>query len=105
MKEDECLLFGDFILFGQTKENRIYEEIKDFDKLKSVLFDYLDDFNTLTGKEMKLILFQDAIEHIIRLTRLLRGERGNGLLVGNYVFLLYFSSSFGRFRTIQTCIF
>lgn len=44
--------------------------------------DYLEDFNSLTGQEMKLILFDDAIEHILRLARLLRAERGNGLLVG-----------------------
>lgn len=82
MQDDEIVLFGDFIIFGQAREDRIYEEIKDHEKLKSVLMDYLEDYNAVTGKDMKLILFQDAIEHITRLTRLLRGERGNGLLVG-----------------------
>lgn len=80
--DDETLMFGDFMIFGQARENRIYEEIKDPGKLKNVLGDYLQDFNTATGKDMNLILFQDAIEHILRLTRLLRLERGNGLLVG-----------------------
>lgn len=28
MKEDETLLFGDFMVPGQNKEDRIYEEIK-----------------------------------------------------------------------------
>lgn len=31
------LLFGDFMRFGAAKEDRIYEEIKDVDKLKAVL--------------------------------------------------------------------
>jgi len=31
---------------------------------------------------MKLILFMDAIQHTTRLARILRAERGNGLLVG-----------------------
>lgn len=44
--------------------------------------DYLMDFNLVTSKEMRLIFFMDAIEHICRLARLLRAERGNGLLVG-----------------------
>lgn len=78
----ELLLFGDFMIYGQAREDRIYEEIKNVEKLKSILFDYLEDYNSVTGKEMKLILFQDAIEHIVRLARLLRAERGNGLLVG-----------------------
>jgi dynein heavy chain, axonemal len=80
--DDETLMFGDFMVFGQARENRVYEEIKEMDKLKSILNDYLQDYNAATGSDMKLILFQDAIEHILRLARLLRAERGNGLLVG-----------------------
>lgn len=80
--ESESLMFGDFMIFGQQRDQRIYEEIKDIDKLKSILNDYLQDFNGITEKEINLILFQDAIEHILRLSRLLRSERGNGLLVG-----------------------
>lgn len=82
VEKDETLMFGDFMIFGQAKEDRAYDEIKDIVKLKSILNDYLQDFNASTGKEMKLILFQDAVEHILRLARLLRAERGNGLLVG-----------------------
>lgn len=80
--DDETLMFGDFMIFGQAQENRIYEEIKDINKLKSILSDYLQDYNGATGKEMNLILFRDAVEHVLRLARLLRSERGNGLLVG-----------------------
>lgn len=82
VQPDEVLLFGDFMIFGQAYEERIYEEIKDLGKLQSILVDYLEDYATLTGQEMKLILFQDAMEHIVRLARLLRSDRGNGLLVG-----------------------
>lgn len=82
VKPDELVIFGDFMLFGQAREDRIYEEIKDVDRLKSVLFDYLDDWNGATGKNVTLILFLDAIEHVTRLARLLRSERSNGLLVG-----------------------
>lgn len=31
------LIFGDFMQVGAEKENRIYEEIKDINKLKNVL--------------------------------------------------------------------
>lgn len=31
------LLFGDFMVFGAEKENKIYEEIKNLDKLRNVL--------------------------------------------------------------------
>lgn len=75
--------------FGQPSESRVYEEIKDHVKLKTVLMEYLNDYNITTGKDMKLILFHDAIEHIIRLARLLRTQRGNGLLVGLFLNFLY----------------
>lgn len=88
VKPNETVIFGDFMLFGQPKENRIYEEIKDIEKLKSILVDYMEDYNTMTGLDVTLILFQDAIEHVTRLARLLRGDRGNGLLIGWYNFKL-----------------
>lgn len=44
--------------------------------------DYLEGYNVTTSKEMKLIFFMDAIEHVARLARILRAERGNALLVG-----------------------
>ncbi|XP_030378328.1 dynein heavy chain 6, axonemal [Scaptodrosophila lebanonensis] len=81
--EEPALLFGDFMIFGKPKAERIYEEIKDHGKLESVLNDYIVDYNSVAvGKHMKLILFQDAMEHTVRLARLLRSDRGNGLLVG-----------------------
>ncbi|ALC49870.1 Dhc16F [Drosophila busckii] len=81
--EEPAILFGDFMVFGKPKNERIYDEIKDHSKLESVLNDYIADFNSMAvGKQMKLILFQDAMEHTVRLARLLRSDRGNGLLVG-----------------------
>lgn len=77
------LLFGDFMVFGKPKNERIYEEIKDHIKLENVLNDYIADYNSVAvGQQMNLILFQDAMEHTVRLARLLRSDRGNGLLVG-----------------------
>lgn len=80
--EEPPILFGDFMVFGKAKTDRIYEEIKDTAKLESILMDYIEDYNSMTGKRMNLILFQDALEHTVRLARLLRSDRGNGLLVG-----------------------
>lgn len=80
--EEPPILFGDFMVFGKAKADRIYEEIKDTAKLESILMDYIEDYNSMTGKRMNLILFQDALEHTVRLARLLRSDRGNGLLVG-----------------------
>lgn len=37
IKNPPALFFGDFMQFGAAKEDRIYEEILDIEKLKSVL--------------------------------------------------------------------
>lgn len=76
------ILFGDFMQPSTPSEDRIYEEIKDMSKLQNILQDYLDEYNLTSPCEMKLILFMDAIEHTVRIARILRAERGNGLLVG-----------------------
>lgn len=75
------LLFGDF-MNSVPKENRVYEEIVNIEKLKIVLMDILMDFNMVYNKDLNIIFFMDAIEHITRIARILRFERGNALLVG-----------------------
>ncbi|XP_057699654.1 dynein axonemal heavy chain 6 isoform X1 [Corythoichthys intestinalis] len=78
----EPIIFGDFIKVGAEKEERQYEDLEDMEKIQSVLLDYLSDYNVTYSKESKLVFFQDAIEHVSRIARMVRLERGNGLLVG-----------------------
>lgn len=63
------LLFGDLLKLDSTKN---YEEIKDLNKLKNTLVDFLDDYNTTAMRKMNLVFFDDAIEHIVRVARVLR---------------------------------
>lgn len=65
-----------------SKEERIYEEIINIEKLKAVLKENLMDFNMTYYKDLQIIFFMDAIDHITRIARILRSERGNALLVG-----------------------
>ncbi|KAB0403143.1 hypothetical protein E2I00_012479 [Balaenoptera physalus] len=76
------IIFGDFIKFGADKTDRIYDDMPDMEKIANVLQDYLDDYNLINPKEVKLVFFQDAIEHVSRIARMFRQERGNALLVG-----------------------
>lgn len=63
------LLFGDLLKLDSSKN---YEEIKDITKLKSTLIEFLDDYNISATRKMNLVFFEDAIEHIIRISRVLR---------------------------------
>ncbi|XP_016084420.1 dynein heavy chain 6, axonemal [Sinocyclocheilus grahami] len=79
---NQPIIFGDFIKVGADKADRVYEDLTDMEKIRQVLQDYLDDYNTTFAKETKLVFFQDAIEHVSRIARMIRQERGNALLVG-----------------------
>lgn len=46
------------------------------------LQEYLEDFNSLSNKPMKLVMFLDAIEHVSRICRVIRLPLGNALLLG-----------------------
>lgn len=51
---------------------RLYEEIKDKVKLTKVLNGMLDEYNLGNSNKMNLVFFDDAIEHILRIARVLR---------------------------------
>ena len=75
------ILFGDLLKLDSNKD---YEEIKDIKKLIRVLEDRMDDHNSEPKNKTKLslVFFEDAIEHILRVARVLRQPRGNLMLIG-----------------------
>jgi dynein heavy chain len=51
--------------------------------LLKVLEDKMLDYNfTFTSSQMSLIFFEDAIDHICRIARILNQPRGNAMLIG-----------------------
>ncbi|XP_043259684.1 dynein axonemal heavy chain 1-like [Colletes gigas] len=74
---DSVLFYGDFC--GLSKQ---YEQITDTKKMEKILDEFLEDYNASTTSPMNLVLFQDAIDHICRINRILRQPRGNALLLG-----------------------
>lgn len=44
--------------------------------------EYMEDYNQISTTKMKLVLFMDAIEHVCRISRILRQPLGNALLLG-----------------------
>ncbi|CAF3110570.1 unnamed protein product [Rotaria sp. Silwood2] len=76
------IIFGDFMKVGAPKNERLYEEITDMNKIRNILLDYQEDYNLTNNKNTRLVFFMDAIEHIARIARIIRQDRGNALLVG-----------------------
>ncbi|CAM9362495.1 unnamed protein product [Pylaiella littoralis] len=77
--KNEVLLYGNF---SDPKGGKVYQEIEDQETLVKTMEDYLEDHNAMTSKPMSLVLFQNAIEHVARISRIICQPMGNALLVG-----------------------
>jgi len=61
----------------------IYCELTDRSKVKKVAENSLSEFNMMfRAKKMDLVLFTDAIEHIVKIHRVITTQLGHALLVG-----------------------
>ncbi|XP_071486244.1 dynein axonemal heavy chain 3-like [Diadema antillarum] len=74
------LFFGDYM---QVKEEeKIYDEITNMEQLRETVEKYLEEYNMMTKAPMDLVMFRFAIEHISRISRVLKQPNGHALLVG-----------------------
>ena len=72
------LLYGDFMKDDATD----YEQLGDMDQLIEVMTTQLEDFNAISKTPMELVLFPFAVEHVVRILRIVKQPFGNALLVG-----------------------
>ena len=78
-EEVRSLFFGEYM---SQRQPRHYVEITELGKLQNVWADYLDEYNAQSNKPMHLTLFRFAIEHLSRISRILKQAQGHALLVG-----------------------
>ncbi|XP_012645608.2 dynein axonemal heavy chain 3 [Microcebus murinus] len=74
------LFFGDYL--KPESDQKIYDEITDLKQLTAVMEYYLEEFNNVSKAPMSLVMFRFAIEHVSRICRVLKQDKGHLLLVG-----------------------
>ncbi|CAH8620633.1 unnamed protein product [Schistosoma intercalatum] len=81
---DESILFSKpnmYCHFTQGIGEPKYLPVTNMNDLNKLLNEALDNYNELNAV-MNLVLFEDAISHILRISRILESPRGNALLIG-----------------------
>jgi len=74
------LLFGDYMVAGAL--DRVYDEVTDLDKFTVVAEAGLEEYNNVNKNPMDLIVFRYVLEHLSRISRVLKQDGGHALLVG-----------------------
>ncbi|NXH86672.1 DYH17 protein, partial [Edolisoma coerulescens] len=67
--------------FAQGTDESKYMPVTSWAALSDLLREALDSYNEVNAA-MNLVLFEDAVSHICRISRILESPRGNALLVG-----------------------
>ncbi len=78
------LVIGSMVEFDPMEPDaveRIYRDLGDYTKVRPMLNKIMDELNT-PKVILNLVLFDEAIEHLCRVHRIIRFQRGNALLVG-----------------------
>ena len=75
------ILFGDFRNALEPEKPRLYESMVSYDETKALFDKILENYNE-EHAQMDLVLFEDALEHVCRVHRIIRMGRGHALLVG-----------------------
>lgn len=82
---EDPILLADFMMSNPTdpeaEDPRLYEDVGGFDALSEKLNKMLEEYG-YEYKPMELVLFNDALEHVAKIHRILRFPKGCGLLVG-----------------------
>jgi dynein heavy chain len=64
-----------------SDETPVYSQVPGYEQLKKTLEDRLAEYNE-SNAVMSLVLFQQAMEHVCRIARIIDLPRGNAMLVG-----------------------
>ena len=63
-------------------EQRFYENVESYEKVKKFLDTALEAFKDLANQTMNLVFYDECVDHLLRIHRIIRIQNGNALLVG-----------------------
>ncbi|XP_052396332.1 dynein axonemal heavy chain 12 [Carassius gibelio] len=76
------LLFGDYMTPDIDESERLYAEVSSMERFGEVVEACLEEYNQTHKNRMNLVIFRYVLEHLSRISRVLKQPGGNALLVG-----------------------
>ncbi|NXK36347.1 DYH7 protein, partial [Piprites chloris] len=76
------LCFGDYMDPELEGDERLYIEVPSIEEFGDVVEQCLDEYNQTQKTRMNLVVFRYMLEHLSRISRILKQPGGNALLVG-----------------------
>ncbi|KAI5612480.1 dynein heavy chain 12, axonemal isoform X1 [Silurus asotus] len=76
------LLFGDYMTPDVDPSDRLYAEVPNLEMFSEVVESCLAEYNQTHKNHMNLVIFRYVLEHLSRISRVLKQPGGNALLVG-----------------------
>ncbi|XP_043080221.1 dynein axonemal heavy chain 12 [Puntigrus tetrazona] len=76
------LLFGDYMRPDVDESERLYAEVPSMERFSEVVEACLEEYNQTHKNRMNLVIFRYVLEHLSRISRVLKQPGGNALLVG-----------------------
>ncbi|XP_061667239.1 dynein axonemal heavy chain 12-like [Syngnathoides biaculeatus] len=78
----QTLLFGDYMNPDLEADDRLYAEVPSIESFAEVVEGCLVEYNQMNKNHMNLVIFRYALEHLSRISRVLKQPGGNALLIG-----------------------
>ncbi|XP_039627270.1 dynein heavy chain 12, axonemal [Polypterus senegalus] len=76
------LLFGDYLNPDLEGDERLYMEVPSVEQFNHIVEQCLEEYNQTHKARMNLVIFRYVLEHLSRISRILKQPGGNALLVG-----------------------
>ncbi len=76
------ILYADYRTALQEDEPKIYEDLEDYQTIRSIFEEIMIEFKEQYTGQIDIVLFDNALEHLTRIYRVLRLDRGHLLLIG-----------------------
>ena len=74
------LMFGDYM--DTAVEDKSYDEVTDLDAFTAIVQSSIEEYNNVNKTPMDLVIFRYVLEHLSRVSRVLKQPGGHALLVG-----------------------